>query len=155
MTPFLVVNKLGIQTPVQFSSVQFKMVSMHSGRPICTPPCLSGVPNVALETVQMLVWLLHTQTPEYNKRCVDTELQIVVRCKSLAWQLQSPMCKMCKTTMTMCMYSDVSHIKLTICKMYMQDSQSWPCVLKTTMYIYIFVYTHTHMYPDRYFWQQC
>ena len=28
---------------VQFSSVQFKMVSMHSGRPICAPPHLSGV----------------------------------------------------------------------------------------------------------------
>ena len=27
----------------QFSSVQFKMVSMRSGRPICAPPRLSGV----------------------------------------------------------------------------------------------------------------
>ena len=27
---------------VQFSSVQFKMVSMRSGRPICTPPSLLG-----------------------------------------------------------------------------------------------------------------
>ena len=37
---------------VQFSSVQFKMVSMRSGRPICAPPpSLRGVsPKVALET---------------------------------------------------------------------------------------------------------
>ena len=37
-----------------------KMVAMRSGRPICAPPPrLSGVcfPNVALETVPMLVWL--------------------------------------------------------------------------------------------------
>ena len=33
-------------TPVQFRSVQFKMASMCSGKPICAPPHLSGVSPV-------------------------------------------------------------------------------------------------------------
>ena len=38
---------------VQFSSVQFKMVSMRSGRPICAPPRLSGVsPMLPLKQFQ-------------------------------------------------------------------------------------------------------
>ena len=38
---------------VVFSSVQFKMVSIRSEKPICAPPCLSDVsPNVAFGTVQ-------------------------------------------------------------------------------------------------------
>ena len=45
------------RSSAQFTSLQFKMVSMRSGRPICAPPRLSGdSPNVALETVPMLVW---------------------------------------------------------------------------------------------------
>ena len=39
---------------IQFSSIQFKMVYMRSGRPTCAPPRLSGVsPHVAVETVPM------------------------------------------------------------------------------------------------------
>ena len=38
---------------VQFSSVQFKMVSVHSGRPICAPPHLTGVsPMLPLKRLQ-------------------------------------------------------------------------------------------------------
>ena len=41
---------------VQFSSVQFKRVSMRSEKPICAPPHLSEMsPNVAFETVPMFV----------------------------------------------------------------------------------------------------
>ena len=40
---------------VQFTSVQFKMVSMRLGRPIWAPHHLSGVsPMLPLETVPML-----------------------------------------------------------------------------------------------------
>ena len=43
---------------VQFRSVHFQVVSMHSENPICAPPRLSEVsPNVAFETVPMFVWL--------------------------------------------------------------------------------------------------
>ena len=42
-----------------FKSVQFKMVSMRSEKPIImrTTPSLRSFPNVAFETVPMLVWL--------------------------------------------------------------------------------------------------
>ena len=42
-----------------FSSVQFKVVFMFSGKPICAPPPspLRSFPSVAVETVSMLVWL--------------------------------------------------------------------------------------------------
>ena len=44
---------------VQFSSVQFKIVSMRSGRPVCAaPPSRRSFLNVALETVPTLVWWL-------------------------------------------------------------------------------------------------
>ena len=41
---------------VQLSSVQFEMISVHSGKPICAPPRLSEVsPNIAFETVPVFV----------------------------------------------------------------------------------------------------
>ena len=51
-----------ISTPVQFSALQFKVVSTRSGRPVCAPPRLSAVfHNVALETrstVGLIGWLI-------------------------------------------------------------------------------------------------
>ena len=48
-------------------SVQFQMVSVCSGRPICAPPHLSGVsPNVALETCSGLLELI---TPLARPAC--------------------------------------------------------------------------------------
>ena len=44
----------------QISSVQFKMVSLHSEKPICIPPHLASLrsfPNLAFEMVPMFVWL--------------------------------------------------------------------------------------------------
>ena len=49
------------------TSVQFRMVSMRSGRPICTPHRLSGVsPMLPLKQFQMLVWL-HDDGPFSSK----------------------------------------------------------------------------------------
>ena len=49
-------SKITRYTELQFSSVQFRTVSMRSGKPIRAPPRLSEVsPNVAFETVPMLV----------------------------------------------------------------------------------------------------
>ena len=46
---------------LQFSSVQFRVVSMRLGKPIYDQTRLSGVsPTIALETVSMLVWLTMT-----------------------------------------------------------------------------------------------
>ena len=41
-----------------FSSAQFKMVSVHLGKPICAPPCLSSFLNVAFEMVPIFIRLM-------------------------------------------------------------------------------------------------
>ena len=46
---------------VQLSSVLFKMVSMHSAKPICAPPNLASLPSVIFETIPMLDWLTFWQ----------------------------------------------------------------------------------------------
>ena len=53
---------------VQFSSVQFKMVSMCSEKPVCAPPRLSEFPNVVFETVPMFVSLTMTLSRRFNGR---------------------------------------------------------------------------------------
>ena len=40
---------------ISFLSVQFKMVSMRSEKPICAPPTLGSFLNVAFETVPIFV----------------------------------------------------------------------------------------------------
>ena len=49
-------------------TVQFKMVSMCSEKPICAPPRLSEFPNVVLETVPMFVSLTMTLSRRFNGR---------------------------------------------------------------------------------------
>ena len=42
-----------------YRSIQFKMASVRSEKPICAPPSLSEFsPNVAFETDAMFVWLI-------------------------------------------------------------------------------------------------
>ena len=43
------------------------MVSMCSEKPIRIPPCLSGFPNVAFETVPMFVWLTMALSRPFRK----------------------------------------------------------------------------------------
>ena len=51
------------QTLFSKQQIQFRMVSMTSKKPMCAPPpSLRSFPNVAFETVPMLVWIIRGET---------------------------------------------------------------------------------------------
>ena len=70
---------------IQFSSVQFKMVSMRSKPPIIMryTPSLRSLPNVALETVPMFVWLAMAISRPFKEDRLALPLSVPLSSRSM------------------------------------------------------------------------
>ena len=101
----------------QLNSVQFRMVSMHSEKPIimCSTPSLRSFLNVAFETAPVFVWLTVALSHLFNEALVHASLfQAINWCNVLGFVPASSV----PSSTALQIFQDASHLWRLLCYLF-------------------------------------